>query len=196
MERSLYLYCSNHKIRGPFLSEELNIIIGKSIELHLEDMHDFQGEFKYLEEQDLEKLISRIKDVGFCDSFSVWKNEGKYYLLNGHQRKLALIKMKADGVKIPKLPAIVIEAESIEHAKRCLMSIESKYGTLNKEVAKTWFDELEDGIGNTLKFVGKEIDLSLDFDIDVGGPEEENENTSTTKSTTICPSCQYEWMEQ
>jgi len=95
----------------------------------LKDLKDFQSAFIVLDKENYQKLKSQIVEEGFSFPFAVWVNtEGKNILLDGHQRRRALLKMKKEGFEIPDLPIDLVEADSLEQAKRKLLSAASQFG--------------------------------------------------------------------
>lgn len=95
-------------------------------------MVPFQGELKDLSDQDYEKLKKNILELGFSEPISVWLKSGKHYLLNGHQRHRAIIKMVKEGYKCPPLPVNLIEAKDIKQAKKKVLSLTSQFGEMTK----------------------------------------------------------------
>jgi hypothetical protein len=190
---SLTLLTANTS-EGGFFVKNIDVVVKEMISLNLDDLNDFQGDLKYIEDENLEKLIRNIEKVGFCDSFAVWKSDDKWFILNGHQRRLALMQMQLRGYQIPKLPAVVINADSYDHARKILLSIESKYGRLNSDTLSNWTSELDELVDSTLRFVDKELKLDIDLGIDTDrvheDPEEESNNSVKLH---VCPSCGHEF---
>jgi DNA modification methylase len=90
----------------------------------------FQGNLKDLSEENYNKLKREILDLGFSEPFSVWKNDGKIHLINGHQRHRVIGKMLEEGYECPDLPISVVEAESFTQAKRKVLALTSQYGEI------------------------------------------------------------------
>ena len=154
---------------------------------YLNELIEFQGDLKELSGESLDKLKKRIVDLGFTVPFFVWIDDGVYRILDGHQRKIALLSLKAEGWNIPKLPFVEIPAENEKNAREKLLSISSQFGDFNVDSLKLWMDELDSSVADTLRFVSEEITFDLDFDFG-----EDNSEEKPTK-TTECPKCGHEW---
>ncbi len=100
----------------------------------LEDFINFQGNLKTLSEESYKKLKKQITKLGFSEPLSVWFNDEKKILLNGHQRVLTLKRMRdEDQYQIPYLPYSVVEAKDEAEAKRKLLSLASEYGQVTEK---------------------------------------------------------------
>ena len=60
-----------------------------------------QGNLKDLTDENFERLKAEILDEGFIAPFFIWVKDGEKWLLDGHQRQRALLKMKEQGIKMP-----------------------------------------------------------------------------------------------
>jgi len=94
-----------------------------------------QGHLKKISRKNLEKLKNRILKKGFNVPYHLWIDEqGASYILDGHQRTLALMELEAQGHPVPdRLPYDIIEAKDIEDAKDALLGISSQYGEFTLE---------------------------------------------------------------
>jgi len=117
--------------------------------LALDEMVPFQGELKSLSEENYEKLSKEILKYGFSAPFFIWRNAGKHYLLDGHQRHRTIARLGEEGHEVPKLPVIWVEAKSMKEAKHKLLAITSQYGKMSDtsltdymKDAKLDFDEV------------------------------------------------------
>ncbi len=70
----------------------------------LEDLVPFQGAFKKLTKANFKRFRSQLMVVGISAAFTVWKDGGKLYLLDGHQRRETLLAMKLEGFKLGNVP--------------------------------------------------------------------------------------------
>lgn len=95
-------------------------------------LEDFQGNLKIITKESLEKLKKSIIKYGFVIPKFVWINEGRYYILDGHQSKKALIELEKDGYEIPLIPYCQIQAENKKKAKEILLLINSRYGEMTE----------------------------------------------------------------
>ncbi len=70
-----------------------------------EDFCELQEDFKIDDPQKNMKLQMLIITRGFKYSFKAWKdNEGKLWIIDAHQRKKALLKLRKSGFHIPPIP--------------------------------------------------------------------------------------------
>lgn len=130
--------------------------------LPLAELTEFQGDLKYRDKTDIEKVIKSILKHGFSFPFFVWQNGKHNFILDGHGRKLALKKMWADGYEIPELPVIYINAENEADAKEKLLRINSRFGDITS-------DSLAD-FAKDLKFDFNDVDIRVDEALKVFEP--------------------------
>ena len=109
--------------------------------LLLSSLEPFQGRLKRRTDEDVERLASSIREEGLLMPFAVWR--GNNYLLDGHGRRLALLKMSESDPEIAsqEFPVIYIDADTEEEARKALLQITSSYGKVTgwgvKEFTKT-----------------------------------------------------------
>ncbi len=73
-------------------------------------------------------------DEGIGLSLHVWKNKGKFYLIDGHQRTWALKKMRdEEEFTVPDIPVSFIKAKTYEDAKRRVLIALSLSGKLKED---------------------------------------------------------------
>lgn len=99
-----------------------------------EQLVHFQGNLKSLANVDYERLKKQVLDLGFSEPVSVWKNGGKYYLLNGHQRLRTVGRMVRDEhYECPPLPVSFVDAVDLNEAKRKVLALTSQFGKIEKD---------------------------------------------------------------
>ena len=98
----------------------------------IEELVPFQGDLKYLSDENYTKLKNQILKLGFSEPISVWRNGGKKLILNGHQRVQTLIKMSQEGYTVPEVPINIIQAIDEAEAKRKILSLTAQYGTMTE----------------------------------------------------------------
>lgn len=112
----------------------------------------FQGNLKDLKDENFHKLRKEIINEGFAAPIYVWDDNGIYHILDGHQR-VRVIKhlVEQEGYEDFTLPIVRILDDSLEKAKKRLLSYVSMYGTLTNDGlyefmfdAKIEMQELED----------------------------------------------------
>lgn len=176
------------------MSKTINILVDeRCLRVPWRDLVEFQGDLKTLTGENLEKLKQRILSIGFIQPITTWYTEGYYDILDGHQRFTALKSLESDGYVIPDVPVVRIDAESKEHAQKILLSIEAKYGELNKKALRTWLDDLDEVFDDTLRLV--DTSISLDFNLFEPDTEDDDEPQKDENSKTVicCPNCGHEW---
>jgi len=151
----------------------------------INDLIPFQGNLKSLSEKNYERLKNQILKDGFSEPVSVWINEGKNYILNGHQRIRTIQKMVSEGYSCEPIPVSIINADSIQHAKKKLLALASSYGKVEKEGLYEFISEsdidltdLDDNFNfhelDMDKFI-KEFDASVTVDDSDGNDDVPNE---------------------
>lgn len=98
----------------------------------IDELNDLQGNLKDLSEENYIKLRNSITQYGFSFPILMWiDSEGKKWIIDAHQRRRTLLKMREEGWTIPPLPADIIEASSKSEAKRKLLLLNSRYGKVD-----------------------------------------------------------------
>jgi hypothetical protein len=148
--------------RRKIAGKTLEITVKGSQTLPLEKLEPFQGSLKHLERTEYEALRKTLGDFGFSFVVHVWKDKGKFFIIDGHQRVFTLNQMKAiEGWTIPEIPVAVVEAESYAEAKRKVLAAASQYGKLTKDSLAQFMREndipYEDMVSN---FHFPEVDFS------------------------------------
>ena len=146
----------------------------------------FQGHLKTLSEDNLEKLKASIIKYGFTVPAFIWQSGKKKYILDAHQRQLALESLFEDGYIIPNIPIVYIRAKNKTEAKEKLLHISSQYGQFERDGLDEFLLSLDSDIEllDTLRLVNNEIDMSIFTE------QEENiiVNDNTPEEKT-CPHC-------
>lgn len=101
--------------------------------LDLKNITEFQGNFKFREKEDIDKVIKSIETYGFSFPFFIWKDGQLNKCLDGHGRILGLKRMQEMGWELPKFPVVYIEAKDDEEARQKLLRMNSMYGTITAE---------------------------------------------------------------
>jgi len=138
---------------------EIKITCDTKLSVALENLLPFQGELKTLSEVNYQKLKKQILEEGFCAPVFVWKNDGKYYLCDGHQRTITLNKMKDEGYKVPDVPAVEIQAKTKREAKKKLLSYVSQFGKVDPKGLYQYILDAELTIEDMDDFEIPEIDM-------------------------------------
>ena len=99
----------------------------------ISDLNVFQGGLKDLSTENYERLKGQIVRQGFSFPMFVWVNDGQMWLIDGHQRLRVLTKMREEGVDVPEVPVVVVQADSYKEAKEKLLSAASQYGEVTSQ---------------------------------------------------------------
>lgn len=167
----------------------------------IENLEEFQGELKSLSKENFEKLKKEIIENGFSFPVNVWKNDGKYYILDGHQRTRTIRKMMEQGWKCPPLPVSFVEADTREQAKHKLLAAASQYGKVESQGLYEFVmeaDMLPTVLEESFAFPEVDIPKFLEENFDLAarpnglGQDIEQAEAKPTELTR-CPSCGAEF---
>lgn len=154
-------------------------------EVSLDSLEDFQGDLKTLSEDNYNKFREQLLELGFSEPVSIWQNEGKNHILNGHQRCKCLKLMKSNGYIIPDMiPVNLVEADDYKQAKKKLLALTSQYGELQEDGFFEFIAEANIVPDELENFTFDDID----FDDPVTVKVETNEKKSKSKLDR-CPEC-------
>lgn len=170
-----------------------------SMELPLADLKPFQGNLKDLSQENYTKLKNEILRHGFSEPVSVWKNEGSWYILNGHQRIRALQGMESEGYKVPKVPVSIIHAKDIKDAKERVLALTSQFGQITDEGLYEFMNEsgLDIDYLDGLRFPEVDLDKWKDNFIEgIAALENSSKELDLNAFDNFkheCPRCGFEW---
>lgn len=102
--------------------------------ISLDELTPLQGELKTLERDNYEKYRKSIIENGISFVTHIWKHKGKNHIIDGHQGRFTLRKMRdEEGWKIPPVPVAYVEAKDFAEAKRKVLVAASEYGTMTAQ---------------------------------------------------------------
>lgn len=81
----------------------------------------------------LKKLENVIISQGFSEPIAVWPNEGRNWILNGHQRHTALQSLRSKGWFVPPVPVALVEAADEDEARKKVLTLASQFGDFNQD---------------------------------------------------------------
>jgi hypothetical protein len=123
-------------------SKTIKISVEGKDRLPLEKLLPFQGALKHIEKTEYESLRKTLLDFGFSFVVHVWKDKGKFHVIDGHQRIFVLNQMKkVEGWTIPDLPVALVKADSFAEAKRKVLAAASQYGKVTKDSLASYLRE-------------------------------------------------------
>lgn len=163
----------------------------------------FQSELKTLSKDHAERLKHQIVNTGFSAPIFVWANDGKNWILDGHQRVRVIRKMvEQDGYTCPPLPVVWVEAVTKEMAYRKLLSIASQYGKIEGEGLHDFMEQAGMGAEDMDSFNFTEInpeefveEYFPDQDPESDPPGEPDPPTDPPGPEHKCPKCGHEFSE-
>ena len=101
--------------------------------IDLDKITFFQENLKSLSDNNFQKLKNSIIRYGISFPFYVWKRNGKFNCIDGHQRQRVLLEMRKENYKIPPLPVDWIDAKDEKEAKEKILLATSQYGEMDGE---------------------------------------------------------------
>lgn len=183
--------------------KQVRIAVGEMVWVDIDELHEFQGDLKELSIENYEKGKKSVLDLGFSFCPHAWESEGKLHLLDGHQRKRILKKMREEGYKIPKVPTIKVEARDYQEAKKKVLAGTSQYGEITNEGLYQFIHESEiDPASLQMSFRFPEIDLPKFNEAYFSEPEhvefeargsQEKDEGDFQKFDHTCPKCKFQF---
>ena len=155
----------------------------------LEELVDFQGGIKRITAANLEKLKSRILRDGINVPVFVWIHDDVNHILDGHQRRAALLSLEADGYDIPPIPVAYIEAVDEADARQKLLGITSQYGNFDTDELESWLRGVDESVVETLRLVDSQVNIDAILDTGEEEDPENGEGPNLQPQTIECPEC-------
>jgi len=162
-------------------------------EVDLDTLLETQGNLKVLTEEGEDKLRANIKTNGWDSVFYVWRQKTKagekLHVLDGHQRITVLKKLREEGVTLPPLHAVFIEAKTLAQARKIATSYMSQFGDFTVEGIREYLVPL--GMADAVQIRGSVIELERE-EIDLEGLFEDHDEKHEVKYI-VCPECGHEF---
>lgn len=173
---------------------EIKIECDSKLYLPLENILDFQGDLKSLDPLRKEKLKNQILKHGFSAPIFVWKNNAKYYCLDGHQRISACKELKSIGYKMPDLPCVEIFAKTQLEAKKKLLSYVSQFGKVEQAGLYQFMQDADISVDDLEDYALPDINVEAftkEFFEDLEKQEEKNAEDEKQEDSKMnqCPNC-------
>lgn len=185
----------------PEVEKRIRIACEGAASLPWVDVVPFQGKLKILHREQFDKLRGQILNTGFSAPLIIWRNDGKNFLMDGHQR-LIVIKhlVQKEGYDCPPLPVAWVQAANMQEAYRKCLSIASQYGRVDKEGLKEFMVAGDLGPEAVDEFNFQEVDSEEFQEEYFGDPEAEPPDPTDTPPDTgppepahKCPSCGHQF---
>lgn len=174
---------------------EIKISCTGATHIDYTELVPFQGNLKELSKANYAKLRKEILELGFSEPISVWKNDGKYYVLNGHQRLRTIRELvESEHYTCPPLPVNLVEASDIKEAKKKILALTSQYGKITDQGLYEFLNESSIDITEAEEsFSFPEIDFKdfKDEYFDGITRPETNDNTIIDEPLNQCPNCGF-----
>lgn len=161
----------------------------------------FQGDLKWLEDKQYAKLKESLLRHGFSFPVYAWKNSRKNYVIDAHQRLLALGKMREEGIVLEggKVPVVWVMAENEKQAKELVLAAMSQYGRYDEDSVYKYINE------SNLEWAESKDVLDFPsfnmgtFEVGWFGDPAEGDDTVVAKSEDLdddykCPKCGFQWV--
>lgn len=101
--------------------------------IDIEDLSPFQDDIKTMTPSTLKKLENVIISQGFSEPIAVWPNDGRNWILNGHQRHTALQSLRSKGWFVPPVPVALVDAADEDEARKKVLTLASQFGDFNQD---------------------------------------------------------------
>lgn len=163
----------------------------------VQDLLNFQGDLKKINDTNFNKLKQSILHQGFSAPIFVWTDKGgNQHIIDGHSRKKVLLTLLKEQYVIPEIPVVDIEADSVKQAKMKLLLITSQYGEFDLNELEAFVDSKE--MMDLLRLVDTEI-LFNEEDLDISDFFMNSEEQTYKKEKVeehafmTCPDCGYKF---
>lgn len=167
--------------------KEIKVKCKGSRSVPLNELINFQGNLKELQESEYIKLKNLILKYGFRFPVIVWNNK----IIDGHSRVLVLKDLIKEGWQISDIPVADIEAKNEKEAKKALLDFNSRFGKITNdglyefaETAGLDFEEWKDDVD----FAEIDIDYFNDsfYNDEINDIEENNDFSELVNFTIQC----------
>lgn len=159
-------------------SKTIKITCQTKDSIPVDELEQFQGNLKTLNDKQAAKIEASIVRYGFTFPVFVWKSkEGVNNIIDGHQRAFVVKKMIADGgftLEGAKIPVVFIDAKNIKEAKAKVLLAASRYGRIDDTGLHDFLADAEIDIEDISDAIDlPEIRLDGDFEPNYGDLDKE-----------------------
>lgn len=175
------------------MTHQLKISCDTKDLLHIDELEQFQGQLKSLDDAGLKKLMKSIIKYGFSFPIFVWKKN----ILDGHQRLAAVKKLIDEGHEIVggKLPVVKIQARTKKEAAEKLLLINSRYAQIDQSGFDLFTEQFSIDLDEISKLIEiPEINFSISDESDIKDTSKEID-PEDFDGDKICPRCGFEFNE-
>jgi len=164
---------------------ELKITCTTDKKIAWDALEPFQDGIKTLPKKNKDKLKASILNHGFSFPIFMWNNK----IIDGHQRIAVLKELSAEGIIIPEIPVVEIQAKDEKEAKQKILLASSGYGLFDSVQLET-FIEVNEVLVDEINLLGTRLagEGEGETDDDKGGYDKLDEGKMHT-----CPECGYEF---
>ena len=177
------------------IDKVIEIKCGGEVFLDFEELKYFQGELKFITNDDFNSLKESLIKNGLPLSFHIWVDkDGKNWILDGHHRFLAFGALKDEGYLIPKVPCNIVKAKNKKEAAKILLISNSKYAKMTNDKLLGFMSDFSIEIPDLKDLILPDIDLEkINFDEQIENNEdntdEENNEKKIDSRVFICTNC-------
>ena len=186
------------------MEKQILIKVESTTSLDIGDMSEFQGNLKKLGVKARAKIENSIVRRGFCAPIFIWKSEDSHFIIDGHQRIIAVksllqqgyVIIDTDSKETNKLPVAYIKAENKKEAGELVLAYNSQYGDISKDSLRDFIESFEIDYPDIHENLALDIDIRSVFDEEVKNTNEEIDVGSMEETLDIvCPKCSFKFKE-
>lgn len=193
---------------------KIQVTCKTSLNIPLDELHEIQGELKEMTEESYLKFRRLIEKRGIWFASHVWKeplgkkdgkNAFRWCIVDGTGRRRALLKIRADGCKIPPVPCVEIEAKNLKDAKAAVLASSSQFHNATPQGLYEFITDAGLTVDDLAEYEVSGIDhdkfLVEFFDVPVSDQKQsegaaELDKGTFTKFSQECPRCGFSFGEE
>ena len=157
--------------------------------LPLRALAEFHPYLKQRVHSDLQTVMSSIYRYGIAFPFFVWKHGEVNYILDGNGRFAALRRAMFDGVTVPDLPVVYIEADDETQAEQLLLRLNSRYGVITPEGLQDFIGDVEINLDDVRLPDIPDLSAVINYMVTPAGTSYDDEEEEPRKLVVYCPEC-------
>ena len=157
--------------------------------MSIDKVEMMQGNLAELSKDAHKRLRQSIIEHGITYAFSVWFNDGVYYLLDGHARYKTLLLLIEDGFVVPDLPVVLVEAKDRKEAVKKVLIGRSDYHRTTSDGLYEFLSAEKLDLGDITETTNfHSIDFEQ-FNLEYFGELPDDTDDGDSDDKTECPNC-------